>query len=120
MIFLLTAAALVVGAPLVAAILVSVASRHEDSARTFAGRPPGPLAAAARRLICGSSRPRRNGQRGTSRSSRGSLASTRLPRPRFGPDDLAARTGLPRGPQPPNSANPADQESHRTLTMPRS
>jgi hypothetical protein len=51
MIFLLIAAALVVGAPLVAAVLVSVASIHEDAAKSLAGRPPGLLAAAARRLL---------------------------------------------------------------------
>jgi hypothetical protein len=51
MIFLLMAAALVVGAPLVAAVLVSVASIHEDAAKSLAGRPPGLLAAAARRLL---------------------------------------------------------------------
>lgn len=51
MIFLLIAAALVVGAPLVAAVLVSVASIHEDAAKSLAGRPPSLLAAAARRLL---------------------------------------------------------------------
>src|SRR5215472_15263032 len=51
MIFLLIAAALVVGAPLVAAVLVSIASIHEDAAKSLAGRPPGLLAAAARRLL---------------------------------------------------------------------
>lgn len=51
MIFLLIAAALVVGAPLVAAVLVSVASIHEDAAKSLAGRPPGLLTAAARRLL---------------------------------------------------------------------
>ena len=53
MIFLLIAAALVAGAPLVAALLVSVASIREDAAKSLAGRPPGPLARAARRLLQG-------------------------------------------------------------------
>jgi hypothetical protein len=52
MIFLLVVAAVVVGAPLGAAVLVTVASHREDAASTLAGRPPGPFAAAARRLLC--------------------------------------------------------------------
>lgn len=51
MIFLLLVGALVVGAPLVAALLVSVASLREDATKSLAGRPPGRLAAAARRLL---------------------------------------------------------------------
>ncbi len=61
MIFLLVAVAVVVGAPLIAAVLVTVASLREDSARSLGGRPPGVLTAAARRLLCvrtsGSARP---------------------------------------------------------------
>lgn len=52
MIFLLVAAALVVGAPLVAVVLVTIASLREDSERSLGGRPPGLLAAAVRRLLC--------------------------------------------------------------------
>ena len=51
MVFLLVAAAVVVAAPLAAAVLVTVASLREDSARSLAGRPPGFLTAAARRLL---------------------------------------------------------------------
>jgi hypothetical protein len=51
MIFLLVAGALVVGAPILAAILVAAASLREDAERSLAGRPPGKLAAAARRLL---------------------------------------------------------------------
>jgi hypothetical protein len=51
MIFLLIAAALVAGAPLVASVLVSVASLREDAAKSLTGRPPGPVARAARRLL---------------------------------------------------------------------
>jgi hypothetical protein len=62
-IVLLIVAAVVVGAPLGAAVLVTVASHREDAARTLAGRPPGPFAAAARRLVClrigGTAYPRR-------------------------------------------------------------
>ena len=50
-IVLLVVAAVVVGAPLGAAVLVTVASHREDAAHTLAGRPPGPFAAAARRLL---------------------------------------------------------------------
>jgi hypothetical protein len=52
MLFLLAAAAVVVVAPIIAALLVSVASLREDSGRTLAGRPPGRIAALARRLLC--------------------------------------------------------------------
>jgi hypothetical protein len=67
MIFLLVVAAVVVAAPLAAAVLVTVASLREDSARSLAGRPPGLLAAAARRLLClrtglAGSQDRRHGQ----------------------------------------------------------
>ncbi|MGO8957017.1 MAG: hypothetical protein ACLQFR_06585 [Streptosporangiaceae bacterium] len=51
MIFLLVAGALIVGAPILATILVSVASLREDAQRSLAGRPPGQLTAAARRLL---------------------------------------------------------------------
>ena len=51
MIFLLVAGALIVGAPILAAILVAAASLREDAERSLAGRPPGKLAAAARRLL---------------------------------------------------------------------
>ncbi len=51
MIFLLVAGALIVGAPILAAILVAAASLREDAEHSLAGRPPGKLAAAARRLL---------------------------------------------------------------------
>lgn len=51
MIFLLAAAALLAAAPLIAAVLVSVASVREDAAKSLAGFPPGLLARAARRLL---------------------------------------------------------------------
>lgn len=48
---LLVVAALVVGAPLAAAVLVTLASHREEMAHSLAGRPPGTLAAAARALL---------------------------------------------------------------------
>src|SRR5215475_9055670 len=51
MIFLLVAAALVAGAPLIAVVLVSVASVREDAAKSLAGHPPGALTSLARRLL---------------------------------------------------------------------
>lgn len=51
MIFLLVAGALIAGAPILAVVLVSIASLREDAGRTLGGRPPGALAAAARRLL---------------------------------------------------------------------
>jgi hypothetical protein len=52
MIILLTLIAIVVaGVPLAAIVLVTVASRREEAARSIAGRAPGPLARAARRVL---------------------------------------------------------------------
>jgi hypothetical protein len=51
MIFLLVTGALIVGAPILAAILVAIASLREDAERSLTGRAPGQLAAAARRLL---------------------------------------------------------------------
>jgi hypothetical protein len=51
-IILLTVMAVVIGGlPLAAALLVTLASRREETARSIAGRAPGPLAGAARRLL---------------------------------------------------------------------
>jgi hypothetical protein len=52
MIILLTAiAVLITGVPLTAVVLVTLASWHEEHARSIAGRPPGVLTGAARRLL---------------------------------------------------------------------
>ena len=52
MIILLTAiAVLIIGVPLAAVALVTLASRHEEHARSIAGHAPGVLAGAARRLL---------------------------------------------------------------------
>jgi hypothetical protein len=52
MIILLTLAAIVIaGVPVAAVVLVSVATRREESARSIADRAPGLVARAARRLL---------------------------------------------------------------------
>jgi len=52
MIILLTVAAIVIaGVPVAAVVLVTVASRQEETARSIAGRAPGLAARAARRLL---------------------------------------------------------------------
>jgi hypothetical protein len=51
MIILLVIAGIAVGASLGGIVLVSLASRHEDSAHSLAGRPSGAMEAAARRVV---------------------------------------------------------------------
>jgi hypothetical protein len=102
MIFLLVAAAVIVAAPLGAAVLVTVASHREDSARSLTGRPPGRLAAAARRLLC----------LRTSASAH-TRRSARLLPPRG--DSLGQAY-----PDPPRPRSAADDAPDRTLTLPRS
>jgi len=104
MIFLLVAAAVVVGAPLLAAMLVTIASLHEDSARSLNGRPPGMLAAAARRLL-------------SFRSGTGLAVSNRSGW-RSAQSDRAARLGSRQVPAP-RQADDEDADS-RALTLPRS
>lgn len=67
MIILLTLAAIVIaGVPVAAVVLVSVATRREESARSIADRAPGLVARAARRLLAfqavGISRPVSRGE----------------------------------------------------------
>lgn len=91
MIVLLVVAAVVVGAPLGAAVLVTVASHREDAAHTLAGRPPGPFAAIARRLVClrigGTTYPRRQARGSasapgpTADNAPGRTRTLTLPRP---------------------------------------
>lgn len=53
--FLITVGAMIaviaVAAPLVAILMVSVASRREESGHTLSGQAPGPVTSAARRLL---------------------------------------------------------------------
>jgi hypothetical protein len=51
MITLFVLAALVAGAPIIATLLVSVASRREDAERSLTGRAPGWVTSAARHLL---------------------------------------------------------------------
>lgn len=76
MIILLVLAAVVVGAPIGAAILVSLASLREDAKHSLAGTAPSPIAWAARRLL--KVQPRGTGRR---------PAPPRLPEPRQAADD---------------------------------
>jgi hypothetical protein len=70
MIILVAVAAVVVGAPIVAAVIVSYASLREESAYSLCSRPPGPLAAFARRLLSFQS------------SGGADMLEPRIPRPR--------------------------------------
>lgn len=82
MIILLTVIAIVIaGIPLAAVVLVTVACRREESARSMADRAPGPLERVARRLLAfhasGISRPvSRAGSRGRGRSADGHQEGT--------------------------------------------
>jgi len=88
MIFLLVVAAVVVAAPLGAALLVTVASRHEEAGRTLTGNPPGLLTAFARRLLRVPAAVRRSqAPPAALEAQSGDLVSTYLPRPRKAADD---------------------------------
>jgi hypothetical protein len=71
MIILLVAAAVLTGAPLVAVVLVTIASLREDAGQTLSGRAPNWIDAAARRLLSfDSSGPRRRSQHSRARRRR--------------------------------------------------
>jgi hypothetical protein len=72
MIIVIAIVVVVVSAPLVGVVLVSLASRREDSAHSLAGRPSGALEAMARRLVGfhGDTAARRPGGRGPARARR--------------------------------------------------
>lgn len=118
MIFLLVAAALVVGTPLMATVLVTIASLREDSHRSLTGRPPGILTAAARKLLYYRSGAPEAG-RGPQDAGRArhkddeSHVTQRVPRPRpADAGDITQRVPRPR---------PSDQETfEHSLTLPRS
>jgi hypothetical protein len=105
LIVLLVVAVVVGGVPLVAAVLVTIASLREDAGHTLTGRAPNWLDAAARRLL--SFGPSRT----TGRSAR------RVPRTR--PPAGSSPRGV-RGVVPPGQRRlPDDNEGTRPLTGPR-
>jgi hypothetical protein len=113
MIFLLVAAALVAGTPLVAAVLVSVASVREDAAKSLAGHPPGRLSGAARRLLRASV-----GGSGPVQQPRRDARQVTGGRPRWRPEhpNLAGPVPAARWPADDESAARSD----RALAAPRS
>lgn len=110
MVFLLVAAAVVVGTPIAAAVLVTIASLHEDSGHTLGGRAPGPIAAAARHLLCVRTGGIADRRRPETRPGSGHFAGRSASG--FAPDDLSA--SIPR-PRPAADGEAADH----TLTLPR-
>ncbi len=113
MIFLLAAAALLAGAPLIASVLVSVASVREDAAKSLAGIPPGLLARAVRRLLQASV-----GGSGQLQSLRGVTGPATGGRPRWQPQrsSRAAQIPAPRWPADDDAAARAPD----ALATPRS
>jgi hypothetical protein len=51
MIILLAVAAAVISTPIIAAVIVAIASLREESVHSLCSRPPGRIAALARRLL---------------------------------------------------------------------
>ncbi len=79
MIILLVAAAIITGAPLVAVVLVTIASLREDAGHTLTSQAPNRIDAAARRLLSFDSGgpARRAAKRAPRRRPAGDEASTR-------------------------------------------
>jgi hypothetical protein len=104
MIILLTVIAIVIaGIPLAAVVLVTIACRREESARSMADRAPGPLERAARKLLAfhasGISRPvSRAGSRDRGRPAGGHQEDT-----------AAAPAGVPVMASPVAAASPGLQ-----------
>ena len=104
MIILLTVIAIVIaGIPLAAVVLVTIACRREESARSMADRAPGPLERAARKLLAfhasGISRPvSRAGSRDRGRPADGHQEDT-----------AAAPAGVPVMASPVAAASPGLQ-----------
>ncbi len=78
-ILLVIAAAIVAGVPLVAVVLVTIASLREDAGRTLTSRAPNWIDAAARRLLSFQTGrpPRRGVKRGPRRRPAGKEEATR-------------------------------------------
>jgi hypothetical protein len=100
MIILLALAAVVVAAPIAAALLVSLASLREDARHSLGGKAPSWFASAVRRLL---SVPSRGEGRGSPRRAgpQPRPAQPRVPRPRDGQppvtedEDLSSRLTRP-------------------------
>jgi hypothetical protein len=90
MIILLVLAAAVVGAPIAAAVLVSLASRREDARRSLSGRAPNWVTRAARRLL--SVQPRGSRRSQLSRGARSRVAPSRV-----APISTVPESRIPRG-----------------------
>jgi hypothetical protein len=92
MIILLVAAAIITAAPLVAVVLVTIASLREDAGQTLTGRAPNWIDAAARRLLSFQpSGPGRAGSRGVVPPGQPGRAGRRAPRRRPAGDEQATR-----------------------------
>ncbi len=78
MIILLVVAAIITGAPLVAVVLVTIASLREDAGHTLTSRAPNRIDAAARRLLSfQSGSPTRRVAKRAARRPAGNKAPTR-------------------------------------------
>jgi hypothetical protein len=93
MIILLVLAAGVVGAPIAAAVLVSLASRREDARRSLSGRAPNWVTRAARRLLSVQPRGSRRGQ--LSRIERSRVARSRVAPSRGAPMPAVPEQRIP-------------------------
>lgn len=90
MIVLLAAAAVLVAAPIAAALLVSFASLREDARHSLGGKPPSWLARAVRRLL--SVQPPGVVRRSAPRVPRPRVSEPRVP----GDEELSDRVTKPR------------------------
>jgi hypothetical protein len=92
MIILLVLAAAVVGAPIAAAVLVSLASRREDARHSLSGRAPTWVTRVARRLLSVQSRGAGRGQMPRISQLPGTSQMPRVPEPRTPYDeDISTR-----------------------------
>jgi hypothetical protein len=115
--YLLVVAAVVVAAPIAAAVLVTVASLREDASRSLTGRPPGWLTAAARRLL--SLRTSADAEQGADVDSPTSAGAEQRPA-ELPPTDPLLQSYADLEIPPPRSNWAESDWADRTLTMRRS